>query len=226
MRCSVIIPALDEAESISAVLEKIPPELAGEVIVVDGGSTDNTADIARARGARVLIDHRRGYGRACAVGAAAAVEEVLVFLDADGSDDPRQLGSLLEPLASGRADLVLGTRLQGSVLPGAMPRHQELGNRLGAWLLRRLYRTSLTDLSPFRALFRRDLPELEMREMTYGWPTEMIVKALLRRWRIVETPIIYAPRTGGRSKISGTLKGTLLSSWHILGTILRHAASR
>ena len=205
------------------MLGAIPAGAASEVIVVDGESTDGTAEIAEQAGARVLVEPRRGYGRACAAGVAEARGDILVFLDADGADDPSQIPSLVEDVASGRADLVLGTRLAGELEPGAMPRQQRFGNWLAAWLIRRLYGLRVTDLGPFRAVGRERLLGLAMEEMTYGWPTEMIVKAARSRWRVREVPVRYRTRTGGQSKISGTLRGTLLAGYHILRTIIRNA---
>jgi glycosyltransferase involved in cell wall biosynthesis len=193
-----------------------------EIIVVDGGSDDGTVAIARAGGARVVHEPRRGYGRACAAGVAAAQGDIVLFLDADGADDPGQIPDLLAPILAGRADMVLGSRLAGEIAPGAMPWHQRFGNWLAAWLIRHLYGLLLTDLSPFRAVSRDLLLELRMEEMTYGWPTEMIVKAARLGWRVVETPVRYRPRLGGRSKISGTVRGTALATYYILWTIFYH----
>lgn len=220
---SVIIPALNEAESIGWVLEAIPPGLVDEIVVVDGGSSDHTAEIARAHGCRVIEQLQRGYGRACATGVAAARGEMVVFLDADGADDPGQLADVLDPVVRGQADLSLGSRLAGKMAPGAMPWHQRFGNWLAAWLIRRLYALQVTDLSPFRAVCRQSLLDLEMEEMTYGWPTEMMVKAARSGWRVAEVPVPYRPRLAGRSKISGTLRGTALATYQILTVILRYA---
>jgi glycosyltransferase involved in cell wall biosynthesis len=223
MTVSVIIPAWNEAESIASVLAEIPSEFVNEVLVIDGGSTDGTPEIAAACGARVLVEARRGYGRACATGAAAANGKFLVFMDADGADDPSRLPDFLALLNADAADLVLGSRLAGHMQAGAMPWHQRSGNWFSAGLIRSLYGVKLTDLSPFRAVRKDRLAELNMQEMTYGWPTEMIVKAARRRWRLVEVPVGYRTRFAGKSKISGTVKGTLLATWFILTVIARYA---
>jgi glycosyltransferase involved in cell wall biosynthesis len=219
---TAIIPALNEEGSIGAVLQAIPRGIVTEVIVVDGGSTDGTAAVAEAHGATVISECRRGYGRACALGAVAAHGEALVFLDADGAADPREIAGLLAPIARGEADLVLGSRLARELAAGAMPWHQRFGNRLSAFLLQTLYGVPLTDLGPFRAVRRELLAGMTLEDSTYGWPTEMIVKAVRARWRIVEVPVTCRPRTGGRSKISGTVRGTVLATLHIAGTIARH----
>lgn len=223
MPVTVILPALDEEASIGQVLAEIPASVVDQVIVVDGGSTDNTVAIAKAAGATVIHEPRRGYGRACATGVHAAQGDVVVFVDADGADDPAQIPELVAPLTQGLADMALGSRLAGRVEAGAMPWHQWFGNWLSARLIHFLYGLPLTDLSPFRAVVRHRLLDLDMREMTYGWPTEMIVKAARRRWRVVEMPARYRPRLGGRSKISGTVKGTVLATCYILWTIFRYA---
>jgi len=227
LRVSVIVPTLNEAASIGQVLSEMPADtLVFEVIVVDGGSTDGTREIAEAAGARVLLETRRGYGRACATGVAAARGEIVLFCDGDGADDPGQIPELLTPLLSGEAEMVLGSRLAGLIASGAMPAHQRFGNWLSAALIRLLYGLRLTDLSPFRAARRGPLLALDMQEMTYGWPTEMLVKAARRGWRVVELPVRYRPRIGGQSKISGTFKGTVLATYYILWTIVRYAFSR
>jgi glycosyltransferase involved in cell wall biosynthesis len=225
MKSSVIIPALNEEESLGYVLASIPMDLIAEIIVVDGGSTDNTVSIAEAAGARVIREPRRGYGRACATGVEHANGEILIFLDADGADDPTDIQALVEPLKAEEAEIVLGSRLAGELETNAMPWQQYFGNRLSAWLIRLLYRLPVTDLSPFRAVRKSKLMELGMTEMTYGWPTEMIVKAARQGWRIREIPVRYRSRYGGTSKISGTLRGTVLATYHIISTILRYALS-
>jgi len=227
VRVSVIIPTLNEAASIGQVLSEIRTDsIEYEAILVDGGSTDGTRAIAEDAGARVVLEPRRGYGLACATGVAAAQGEIVVFCDGDGADDPRQIPELLAPLLAGEAEMALGSRLAGQVAAGAMPWHQHFGNRLSAALIRALYGLRLTDLSPFRAVRRDALLALKMQEMTYGWPTEMLVKAARRGWRIVELPVRYRPRIGGQSKISGTFKGTVLATYFILWTIVRYVFSR
>jgi glycosyltransferase involved in cell wall biosynthesis len=223
MGVSIIIPAFNEEESIQYVLKRIPENPIYEIIVVDGGSKDQTVAIAEAWGARVVHEPRRGYGRACAAGLEQATGEIIVFLDADGADDPTQIPNLIDPIVNKQADMVLGSRLAGKIHPDAMPWHQRFGNWLSASLIRLLYRLPITDLSPFRAVDRLKLQSLEMGEMTYGWPTEMIAKATRGNWRIVEIPVNYFPRYGGRSKISGTLNGTILATYHILSTIFKFA---
>lgn len=204
------------------MLDEVPPGAVNEVIVVDGGSTDGTPEIAESAGARVIRDARRGYGRACASGLDATQGDLVVFMDADGADIPGKIPCLLEPLINGHADLVLGSRLAGVMLPGAMPWHQQAGNWFAARLISLLYRLPLTDLSPFRAVRRDALQALGMVEMTFGYPTEMIVRAIRAGWRIVEIPVGYRPRTAGKSKISGTMRGTFLATWYIIKVILRY----
>jgi glycosyltransferase involved in cell wall biosynthesis len=222
-RVSVIIPAWNEEESIRKVVEAIPQQYVDEILVIDGGSTDSTPLFAEQAGARVMIERQRGYGRACATGAEGARNDILIFLDADGADDPRYIPDLLAPLTHTGADLALGSRLAGIMEPGAMPWHQKTGNRLSAGMINALYGCALTDLSPMRAVRKSMLKTLSMQEMTYGWPTEMIVKAAKRGWKMVEVPVDYRARLGGRSKISGTWKGSLLATFYIFKVIGRYA---
>ncbi|MBI3760546.1 MAG: glycosyltransferase family 2 protein [Chloroflexi bacterium] len=222
----VVIPALDEAASLPQVLAEVWERAAGwvdEIVVVDGGSADGTPEAAARGGARLVVEMRRGYGRALAAGIAAAPDAaIFAFMDADGSDDPADLPRLIAPVRDGQADLVLGTRLGGRIAKDAMPAHQRFGNWLAGFLIRRLYSRRITDLSPMRAVRAETLLALDMREMTYGWPTEMIVKAVRRGCRVLELPVNYRSRLGGKSKISGTVKGTLLSAHFILSVTLRH----
>jgi glycosyltransferase involved in cell wall biosynthesis len=223
MDVSIIIPALNEEDSIGQVLSEIPAGWACEVLVVDGGSRDGTAVAAQRLGAKVIHEPRRGYGRACATGAGAASGDILVFLDADGADHPRGLPDLVAPLREGKAEMVLGSRLAGQMEAGSMPWHQKAGNQLAAFLFRILYRQAVTDLSPFRAVLREPLAQLKMQEMTYGWPVEMMARAFRQGWRVLEIPVGYRRRLGGRSKISGTPRGTLLATWFIMKVIFRYA---
>jgi hypothetical protein len=197
---------------------------------VDNGSTDRTAEAARAAGASVVREERRGYGYACAAGVAAtSAFDVLVFMDGDGSDDASQMGALLAPIEGGTADLVLGSRVLGPGTQGALLPHQRLGNALTTALVRLLYGKQITDLPPFKAIRRSTLAELHMSEMTYGWTVEMIVKCARRAsprhagCRIVEVPVSARPRLGGKSKVSGTIKGTLWAAYYLLGTTLKYA---
>jgi glycosyltransferase involved in cell wall biosynthesis len=223
---SIILPTLNEAESLPTVLGEIPGGIAMEMLVVDSGSTDGTQRLAQAGGARVVDEPRRGYGRACQTGLEAARGDLVVFLDADGADDPRALPALLKPLLEGRADLALGSRLAGINGPGAMPSHQWVGNVLAATLIRPLYGLALTDLSPFRAVWREKLLTLNLQEMTYGYPVEMIFRAAQAGWRIVEVPVPYRKRIGGRSKITGTWSGSFKASTRIFQLILQSRHKR
>jgi len=225
MNVAVIIPALNEAECLPRLIAAVPrmPGDWVEVIVVDNGSTDGTAAVAREAGARVVVEPRRGYGFACAAGVRAVDgAETVVFLDGDYSFDPAEMPPLLTPLREGRADMVLGSRLLGDKHAAMLP-HQQFGNWLTAQIVRRLYGLCLTDLGPYRAICTDLLTGLDMREMTYGWPTEMIVKAARRRARIVEIPVSYYPRLAGRSKVSGTVRGSLLAGYFILRTTFQYA---
>jgi glycosyltransferase involved in cell wall biosynthesis len=246
MHVTIIIPALNEAGNIARLIGEIPRDAAEKVsvIVVDNGSTDNTSEVAARSGTQVVSEPRRGYGQACAAGVAtiraanqaarqgrsadevSPPTEVVVFLDGDGSFDPAQLPDLLAPIRAGQADMVLGSRVLGGIEPGAMPPHQRFGNRLVSRLMGLFYGLHITDLGPFRAITWRTLDQIDMREMTFGWPTEMIVKAARLHARIIEIPIQYRRRWTGKSKVSGTLRGTLLATYFILGVTIRYAFSR
>ncbi len=227
MKIAVIIPALNESGNIGHLVAEVLATAAVNVIVADNGSTDATADEARVAGAQVVCEPRRGYGYACAAGIAAAPDaDVLVFLDGDCSFLPAELPLLLAPIQDGRAELVLGSRPLGHTAPGAMPPHQRFGNWLAARLMNLLYGLTITDLGPYRAIRRTLLARLHMREMTFGWPAEMIVKAARQQARIVEVPVSYHSRQAGRSKVSGTVRGTVLAAWYILGVTFRYAWRR
>lgn len=224
MKTTVIIPALNEAGNIRQLVHEVRSTLPVDVIVVDNGSTDSTAEEANAAGAQVIREPRRGYGYACAAGVAAAKDSnVLVFMDGDHSFAPSDLPSLLAPIMENRADMVLGSRARGHIAQGAMPPHQRFGNGLVSRLMNLLYGLSITDLGPYRAIRWSLLMQLDMKEMTYGWPTEMIVKSARRGARIVEVPVSYSNRRFGKSKVSGTVRGTILATWFILGVTFRYA---
>jgi glycosyltransferase involved in cell wall biosynthesis len=223
-KTTVIIPVLNEAGNIAPLVREVLTTAPVGVIVVDNGSTDATAAEAEQAGALVVSEPRRGYGYACAAGVAAAQGAgVLVFLDGDYSFLPSDLPALMKPIESDQAELVLGSRWLGRIEPGSMPPQQRFGNWLVARLTNRLYGLAITDLGPYRAVRRSLIDQLDMREMTFGWPTEMLVKAARRRARIVEVPVSYHNRRAGQSKVSGTLRGTLLAGWHILHVTLRYA---
>lgn len=224
MKIAVIIPALNEAGSIGDLVAETLAQPVDRVIVVDNASIDNTAQVARRAGAQVVYEARRGYGYACAAGVAAAGDaDVLVFIDGDYSCLPGEMPALLAPLQENRADLVIGSRELGHIAPGAMPSYQRFGNWLMAWLMNALYGLRLTDLGPYRAVRRELLEKLAMREMTFGWPTEMTVKAARRQARIVEIPVSWLPRRAGQSKISGTIRGAILAAYYIFGITVKYA---
>ncbi len=222
MKTVVVIPALNEEPAIADVVGAVPQDLVDEIIVADNGSTDGTAKQAAAAGARVVQATRRGYGAACLAGARASQDaDIIVFLDGDRSDDPAELSTVLQPVADDRADLVIGSRLEGRLEKGAMPLHGRVGNRLMVLLLNLLYGVAITDIGSFRAIRTRALFALEMEQMTYGWPVEMVVKAARRGLRIQSVPIRYRRRIG-KSKVTGTLKGTLLASYYMFMVTMKY----
>ena len=226
MKTAVIIPALNEAGNISQLVTDTQQQAVDWVIVVDNGSTDETAVRAQNAGAMVVTEPRRGYGYASAAGTAVALQNgagILIYMDGDYSSSPQELPRLRQPIAGDEADLVLGSRTLGHIEVGAMPPHQRLGNWLSARLMSLLYGIRVTDLSPYRAIRADLIQSLDMREMTFGWPTEMMVKAAKRGARLVEVPVSWQRRQSGRSKISGTVRGSILAATTILGVTLRYA---
>lgn len=223
---AVVIPALNEADNVGGVVDGLRAERVDLIIVVDNGSTDDTALVAEQHGATVVTEPIAGYGRACAAGTAYAVDEgaeVIVYIDADQSSRPDELPTLVEPIEAGDADLALGSRVLGTVEAGAMGAHQRFGNWLTAAIMRALYDVEVTDLGPYRAIRTELLNELDMTEMTFGWPTEMMVKTARRDARIVEVPVTWQVRNAGDSKVSGTIRGTILAAWYLLSVTIKHA---
>jgi glycosyltransferase involved in cell wall biosynthesis len=226
MRVSVIIPTRNEASGLTRVLADLPAGLVDEVLVVDSNSTDGTPEVAARMGARLIAEQRRGYGQACLTGIAhAGSSDVIVFLDGDYSDRPAELPRLLAPIAEGRADITIGSRLAGPRARGAMPWHAAFGNRMAAFLINMLFGQHITDLGPFRAARADVLRRLALEETTYGWAVEMILKGALQGFRVVEVPVSYYPRIG-ESKISGTVRGTVGAAWYIFSRIFRYYLRR
>jgi len=222
IKISVVIPTLNEARAIGEVVSAVPQGWVQDIIVVDNGSTDDTAKQATIAGARVIHEPRRGYGSACLAGAKAARNsDIIVFLDGDRSDDPRQLDAIVMPVLQDQADLVIGSRIGGVLEKGAMPLHGQLGNRLIVFLLRLLYGVYITDIGSFRAIKTDDLFDLNMEQMTYGWPSEMVVKAARRGLRIQSVPINYRRRIGV-SKVTGSLKGTIMATYYMFLVPLKY----
>ncbi len=223
---TAIIPALDEEDAIGGTVSRLSRDLVHEIIVVDNGSRDRTAERAAAAGARVVAEARRGYGSACLAGVrAAAAANVLVFLDGDGSDVPEDITHVLRPILEGKADLVLGSRTLGDREPGSLSAHQVAGNWIVLTLLRLLTGVRLTDLGPFRAIRSEAMAQLDMCHPTYGWPVEMVVKAVRRGLRIAEVPVGTRRRIG-RSKVAGTVRGSVLAGYHLIATVLRYGWER
>jgi glycosyltransferase involved in cell wall biosynthesis len=222
---SVVIPALNEEEPIAGVVrECLATKIPNEIIVVDNGSDDRTAERARDAGARV-VTASRGYGRACAAGVRAVSPEsdFIVFLDGDGSDCPEFMNQLVDPIADGKFDFVIGSRTRGQREPGSMNFQQIFSGRLAGWLMSILYGVRYTDMSPCRAIRRDVLEKLSMKEETYGWNLEMQMKAARAGLRILEVPVNHRCRAGGISKVSGTLRGTFVAGARIIATFLRIA---
>jgi glycosyltransferase involved in cell wall biosynthesis len=205
----------------------LPRAVVNEIIIADSSSRDATVDTAEAAGARTVVLRERGYGRACAAGAAAAGEgcSIILFLDGDGADRADLADMLVAPIRAGTHDFVIGSRVRGQREPGSMSWHQVLAGRLAGWLMSLLYGVHYTDMCAFRAISREALARLAMREMTYGWNIEMQMKAARSGLRILELPVPYRCRAGGSSKVAGTLGGSLRAGWRITATIVRIALS-
>jgi glycosyltransferase involved in cell wall biosynthesis len=228
MRIAVLIPAYNEAESIGKVIRDIPQGLVQAVVVVNNASTDSTVEKAKDAGATVVDQPIRGYGNACLAGmrylsslAEAEQPDILVFLDGDYSDFPGEMPALIEPITKGNCDMVIGSRVLGNREKGSLTPQQRFGNWLATRLLRLLYRARFSDLGPFRAIRWKKLLELEMQDKTYGWTVEMQAKAAKKKFLYAEIPVSYRKRIG-KSKISGTLSGSIKAGYKIITTIFRY----
>ena len=226
MQIAIIIPAYNEEDSIGKVVEAIPKESVDRILVVNNGSSDLTERRAREAGAETVLELRRGYGSACMRGVVETGDaDVLVFLDGDFSDDPSEVDSLIEPIASNHADLVIGSRALGEREKGALPFHAHFGNRVACFLMKVLFGVRFSDLGPFRAVRRISLDNLQMEDRNFGWTVEMQAKAAMFGLRIREVPVSYRKRIG-RSKISGTFVGSVRAGTKILWTIFRLALTK
>lgn len=221
-RISVIIPALNEQDSIGLVIMDIPKSLVDEIIVVDNGSIDNTAAVAEHAGARVVKESHRGYGAACLKGTASVSNpDIIVFLDGDYSDYPEEMEQLIKPIMQGKADLVIGSRTLGSSGKKVLLPQAYWGNKLATWLIYLLHKHRYTDLGPFRAIRFSSLQKLNMQDKNFGWTVEMQIKAVRNRLAIMEIPVKYRQRIG-TSKITGTVSGTIKAGAKIIYTILSY----
>ena len=221
-KVAVVIPTFNEAESIAAVVAELPRDIVGRVIVADGGSGDGTAERARAAGAEA-ITVGRGYGLACLAGAAAADADIIVFMDGDGADDPAAIAAMVEPIRAGACDFVIASRARGRREPGSMASHQLLAGHLAGLMTKVLYGVRYTDMCAFRAIRRDILLALGMREMTYGWNLEMQMRVARAKLRVRELPVGYRRRIGGKSKVAGSLSGSLNAGLKIISTFARVA---
>ena len=224
MKVSVIIPVLNEEGAIAKVINDIPKTLVQEIIVVDNGCTDRTAEIAQKLGAKVVTEPRRGYGSACLAGIAAIqTADIVVFLDGDYSDDPTEIQSLIQPIQEGIAEFVIGSRVpieKGALLPQA-----QFGNKLATFLMRIFFGVKYTDLGPFRAILYTNLLALDMQDKNFGWTIEMQLKAAKKGMYVHEVPVTYRKRIG-TSKISGTFIGSIKAGIKIITTLFRHRILR
>jgi glycosyltransferase involved in cell wall biosynthesis len=228
-KVAIVIPALNEEAAIHQLLAELPQDFAQWIIVVDNGSTDATATVARNSGAIVANEPSRGYGRACLKGFKTACNlgaEIVIFMDGDGSDDPNDLPMMLRPIIEGRADFVIGSRVSTNAERGAVPAQARLGNWLVSRMIRLRYGVRLHDIGSFRVVRSSLLEIIDMHEMTYGWPVEMLVKAARADYRILELPIHYRHRSHGRSKVAGTISGSIKAAYYMLSTTLRYAGAR
>ena len=228
-KVAIVIPALNEEAAIHQLLAELPQDFAQWIIVVDNGSTDATATVARNFGAIVAYEPIRGYGRACLKGFKTACNlgvEIVIFMDGDGSDDPTDLPMMLRPIIEGRADFVIGSRVSTSAERGAVPAQARLGNWLVSRMIRLRYGVRLHDIGSFRVVRSSLLETIDMREMTFGWPVEMLVKAARAGYRILELPIHYRHRSHGRSKVAGTISGSIKAAYYMLSTTLRYSGAR
>jgi glycosyltransferase involved in cell wall biosynthesis len=225
---ALLIPALNEEAVIRATLESVPAGMFHTVMVADNGSTDRTAAISRECGATVVYEPERGYGAACLRAIAAMPDEieVIVFMQADGSEESAEAENLLSPIYDGRADLVIGSRTLGTVYEGALLPHQRFGNWLATTLVKLIYGHTFTDLGPFRAIRRSALLDLGMADRNYGWTVEMQVRAIRKKLRVIEVPVSYRRRSAGINKVSGNLKASLAAGWKIIWTVFRLARER
>ncbi|GAC1365398.1 MAG: glycosyltransferase family 2 protein [Ktedonobacteraceae bacterium] len=222
---AIIIPALNEEGAIRKLLTEIPPASATWIIVVDNGSTDRTAQVAREAGAIVATEPIAGYGRACWKGLQTALSlgaEILLFMDGDGSDDPADILQMLTPVLNGSADLTIGSRISERAEPGAIAPQARLGNWLVSHMISLFYTVKIHDIGSFRAIRSEKLAALHMHEMTFGWPVEMLVKAARARYHITEIPIHYRRRSHGQSKVAGTVLGSIKAAYFMLSTTLRY----
>jgi glycosyltransferase involved in cell wall biosynthesis len=226
MRIALVIPVIDEGATIAGVVRAVPRDVIDDIIVVDGGSRDDTVAAARGAGARVIVEPRAGYGAACLVGVAAAADcAVIAFIDGDGSDDPADLRRIVGPILADEQDFVIGSRADAARAAGSMGAHQLLAGRLAGLAIRALYGVRYTDMGPLRAIRRDALEKLGMRETTYGWNLEMQMRAARAKLRILELSVAHRRRAGGASKVAGSLRGTLRASWNLATTFVRVATS-
>jgi len=223
--CDLIIPAYNEEKAIAKVIDEVPKDLVRNIIVVDNNSTDQTAAVVKSKNAILLFEKQRGYGRVCLnamhwIQTQEPLPEVVVFMDGDYSDYPNELNMLLEPIKKG-TDLVIGSRVRGDLAPGSLTPQQIFGNALACFLMKLFYRVNYSDLGPFRAIRWSVLMSLGMEDKTYGWTVEMQVKAAKKGISYAEVPVSYRKRIG-ISKVSGTIKGTILAGYKILWVIFKN----